>query len=160
MENITDLFFFNEKVLDNEDREIMVVELKSPRCAIGKKELQQIDEYAFTVENYPGMPRENTRYKFILVSSRLTPFIKSKMKSAREKYKVPFLYERKTDKNIEVWVVEWAELIELNRRKLGYLSSRLEVKNRSVKEKFEAEYGSIINEKVAARLTRNKVPSH
>ncbi|MDO6430585.1 ATP-binding protein [Flavitalea sp. BT771] len=156
LDNITDLFFFNEKVLDNEDREIMVVELKSPRCAIGKKELQQIDEYAFTVENYPGLPRENTRYKFILVSSRLTPYTKSKMKSSREKYKVPFLYDRKAEKNIEVWVVEWGELIELNKRKLGYLSSRLEVKNRSVKEKFEAEYGNIINEKVAARLTRNK----
>jgi len=156
LDNITDLFFLNEKVLDNEDREIMVVELKSPRCAIGKKELQQIDEYAFTVENYPGLPRENTRYKFILVSSRLTPYTKSKMKSSREKYKVPFLYDRKAEKNIEVWVVEWAELIELNKRKLGYLSSKLEVKNRNVKEKFEAEYGAIINEKVAARLTRNK----
>lgn len=156
LDNITDLFFFNEKVLDNEDREIMVVELKSPSCAIGKKELQQIDEYAFTVESYPGLPRENTRYKFILISSRLTPYTKSKMKSSREKYKVPFLYDRKAEKNIEVYVVEWAELIELNRRKLGYLSSKLEVKNRNVKEKFEAEYGSIINEKVAARLTRNK----
>jgi hypothetical protein len=63
----------NEKVLDNEDREIMVVELKSPRCAIGKKELQQIDEYAFTVESYAGLPKEKTKYKFILISSRLTP---------------------------------------------------------------------------------------
>jgi len=156
LDNITDLFFFNEKVLDNEDREIMVVELKSPQCAIGKKELQQIDEYAFTVESYPGLPRENTRYKFILVSSRLTPYAKSKLKSSREKYRMPFLYDRKADKNIEVFVIEWAELIELNKRKLGYLSSKLEVKNRSVKEKFEAEYGAIINEKVAARLTRNK----
>jgi hypothetical protein len=156
LDNITDLFFFSEKILDNEDKEIMVVELKSPRCAIGKKELQQIDEYAFTVENYPGLPRENTRYKFILISSRLTPYAKSKMKSSREKYKIPFLYDRKAEKNIEVLVIEWGELIELNKRKLGYLSSKLEIKNRSVREKFEAEYGSIINEKVAARLTRNK----
>jgi hypothetical protein len=158
LDNITDLFFLNEKVLDSEDREIMVVELKSPRCAIGKKELQQIDEYAFTVENYPGLPRENTRYKFLLVSARLTPYTKSKLRSSRERYKVPFLYDRKADKNIEVYVIEWAELIELNKRKLGYLSSKLEVKNRSVKEKFEAEYGAIINEKVAARLTRNRSP--
>jgi hypothetical protein len=156
LDNITDLFFFNEKVLDNEDKEIMVVELKSPRCAIGKKELQQIDEYAFTVENYPGLPREHTRYKFVLISSRLTQYTRSKLKSSRERYKVPFLYDRKADKNIEVFVVEWAELIELNKRKLGYLSSKLEVKNKDVREKFEAEYGSIINEKVAARLTRSK----
>ncbi|HEY4208574.1 MAG TPA: ATP-binding protein [Puia sp.] len=156
LDNITDLFFFNEKVLDNEDKEIMVVELKSPRCAIGKKELQQIDEYAFTVENYPGLPREHTRFKFVLVSSRLTPYAKSKLRSSRERYKVPFLYDRKAEKNIEVYVLEWAELIELNKRKLGYLSSKLEVKNKSVKEQFEAEYSAIVNEKVAARLTRNK----
>ena len=156
LDNITDLFFLNEKILDNEDTEIMVVELKSPKCAIGKKELQQIDEYAFTVESFPGLPKENTRYKFILISSRLTPYAKSKMRSSREKYKEPFLYDRKAEKNIDVLVMEWSELIAINRRKLGYLSSKLEVKNRSIKEKFESEYAGIINEKVSARLTKTK----
>jgi len=82
LDNITDLFFLNEKILDNEDKEIMVVELKSPRCAIGKKELQQIDDYAFTVESFPGLPKENIRYKFILISSRLNAYAKSKLKSS------------------------------------------------------------------------------
>ena len=154
--NITDLFFFNEKVLDNEDREVMVVELKSPKCAIGRKELQQIDEYAFTVESYPGLPKENIQYKLLLISSRLTPYAKSKMRSAREKYHQPFLYDRKPGKNIEVFVIEWAELMELNKRKLGYLSAKLKVKDKSVREKFETEYPGIVNEKVAARLTRMK----
>lgn len=52
--------------------------------------------------------------------------------------------------------MEWAELIEFNQRKLGYLSSKLEIKNRGVKEKFESEYATIINEKVSARLTKTK----
>jgi len=78
------------------------------------------------------------------------------MKSSREKYKEPFLYDRKAEKNIDVLVMEWSELIAINRRKLGYLSSKLEVKNKSVKEKFESEYATIINEKVSARLTKTK----
>ncbi|HEY4108697.1 ATP-binding protein [Puia sp.] len=156
IDNITDLFFFNEKVLDNEDREVMVVELKSPRCAIGKKELQQIDEYAFTVESYPGLPKENIRYKLVLISSRLTAYAKSKMRSARSTYHQPFLYDRKPGKNIEVFVMEWSELMELNKRKLGYLSAKLKVKDKSVREKFETEYPGIVNEKVSARLTRTK----
>ncbi len=156
LDNITDLFFLNEKILDNEDREIMVVELKSPKCAIGKKELQQIDDYAFTVESFPGLPKENTRYKFILISSRLTAYAKSKMRSSREKYNEPFLYDRKAEKNIDVLVMEWSELIALNRRKLDYLSTKLEIKNKSLKEKFESEYAGIINEKVSARLTKSK----
>lgn len=156
LDKITDLFFYNEKILDNEDREIMVVELKSPRCAIGKKELQQIDDYAFTVESFAGLPKENIRYKFILISSRLTAYAKSKLKSSRQKYKEPFLYDRKAEKNIDILVMEWSELIEINKRKLGYLSSKLKVKDRSVKEKFESEYPGIINEKVSARLTKNR----
>ncbi|GGA97906.1 ATP-binding protein [Puia dinghuensis] len=156
LDNITDLFFFNEKVLDNEDREVMVVELKSPKCAIGKKELQQIDEYAFTVESYPGLPRENIHYKLLLISSKLTPYAKSKMRSSRAKYHQPFLYDRKEDKNIEVWVMEWSELMEVNKRKLGYLSAKLKVKDKSVRSTFETEYPGIINEKVSARLTRTR----
>jgi hypothetical protein len=99
---------------------------------------------------------EHIRYKFILISSRLTPYAKSKLKSRREQYKEPFLYDRKADKPIDILVMEWSELLEANKRKLGYLSSKLIVKNKTVKEKFELEYPGIINEKVAARLTRNK----
>jgi hypothetical protein len=154
--NITDLFFMNEKILDNEDKEIMVVELKSPKCAIGKKEIQQIDEYAYTVEKFAGLPNEKMKYKFILISSRLTDYAKSKMNSKKEIYKEAFLYDRKTDKNIEVYIMEWSELIEINKRKLGYLSTKLKIKDKSVKEKFENEYPNIINEKLSSRLTKSK----
>jgi hypothetical protein len=78
------------------------------------------------------------------------------MKSSREKYNVPFLYDRKSEKNIEVWVIEWSELMETNKRKFGYLSSKLKIKDKNVKEKFETEYAAIVNEKVAAGLTKAK----
>ncbi len=155
-DNITDLFFLNEKILDSEAREVMIVELKSPRCSIGKKEIQQINTYAFTLEETHSLPKENIKYKFILISSKLTPYAKSQMKSKRDLYKEAFLYDKKIDKNIEVYIMEWSELIEANKRKLGYLSTKLNIKDKSVKEKFETEYPDIINEKVASRLTRTK----
>lgn len=154
LNDITDLFFFNEKVLDNGKKEIMVVELKSPKCAIGQKEISQIDKYAYTIENNSGLATEDVTYKLILVSSRLNNYAKSKMKSSREKYSVPFLYDKKTEKNIEVFIIEWSELIEMNKRKLGYLSSKLNVKDKSVKTKFEQEYGELIDTKVSAQLRK------
>jgi hypothetical protein len=151
--NITDLFFMNEKILDDEKREILVVELKSPKCAIGRKELNQINEYAYTMESYPsGLPKENVKYKLVLISSRLSGYANSTLKSARQNYDKPFLYTHKTEKDIEVYVMEWSELIELNKRKLGYLSNSLKVKDKSVKAKFEEEYPEIVDEKVSARL--------
>ncbi|WP_152378328.1 hypothetical protein [Flavobacterium haoranii] len=153
LNDITDLFFFNEKIIDSGEREIMIVELKSPKCAISEKELNQINRYAFTIEDNPAFPSEKVKYKLILISSKLTKFAKSQTKSRRDSYPDnPFLYEKKSEKNIEVYVMEWAEIIEQNNRKLGYLSNKLSVKDKNVKEKFEAEYAELIDEKISAQL--------
>jgi hypothetical protein len=153
LNDITDLFFFNEKITDSNAKEIMVVELKSPKCSISKKELNQIDDYAFTIEQHSALPSDKVKYKLILISSKLTKYAKSKVKSAREKYPdTPFLYDKKTEKNIEIYVMEWSELIEQNNRKLGYLSNKLSVKDKSVKDKFEKEYAELIDEKISAQL--------
>ncbi|MCP1994720.1 ATP-binding protein [Flavobacterium sp. HSC-61S13] len=157
LNNITDLFFLNEKINDYGEREIMVVELKSPKCAIGKKELNQIDAYAFTLEDYGALPTEKVKYKLYLISSHLSKFAKSKVKSSRQKYPdQPFLYDRKTEKNIEVYVVEWSEIIELCKRKLKYLSLQLDIKDRSVKDKFEQEYGTLMDPRIKTQLRQIK----
>jgi len=155
LNDITDLFFFNEKITDNDEREIMIVELKAPNCAISQKEIEQINRYAFTLEEHSGLPNEKVKYKLVLISSRLSKYAKSQVKSKRQAYpNKPFLFDVKTEKNIEVYVLEWAELMEQNRRKLGYLSSKLSIKDKSVKEKFEQEYSELINEKISAQLRR------
>jgi hypothetical protein len=131
----------------------MVVELKSPKCAISKKELNQIDEYAFTIEQHSALPNEKVKYKLILISSRLTKFAKSQVKSRRLNFPDNlFMYDKKTEKNIEVYVMEWSELIEQNNRKLGYLANKLDIKDKSVKIKFEKEYAELIDEKISAQL--------
>ncbi|WP_343659619.1 ATP-binding protein [Chryseobacterium sp.] len=153
LNDITDLFFYNEKITDSDEKEIMVVELKSPKCSIGLKELNQIDRYAFKLEQHSALPSDKVKYKLILVSSKLNAYSKSKVKSQRELYReTPFLFDKKTEKNIEVYVMSWAEIIEINKRKLGYLHKQLEIKDKSVKEKFEEEYPQLIDEKVNAQL--------
>ncbi|PCJ24522.1 MAG: hypothetical protein COA97_09755 [Flavobacteriales bacterium] len=155
LNDITDLFFFNEKITDNDEREIMIVELKAPNCAISQKEIEQINRYAFTLEENSGLPNEKVNYKLILISSRLTKYAKSQAKSKRKAFpNKPFLFDVKTEKNIEVYVLEWSELMEQNRRKLGYLSSKLSIKDKSVKDKFEQEYSELIDEKISSQLRR------
>lgn len=155
LNDITDLFFYNEKITDNDEREIMIVELKSPSCAISQKEINQIERYAFTVEENSALPNKKVKYKLILISSRLTKYARSQVKSKRKVYpNKPFLYDVKTEKNIEVYILEWSELIEQNRRKLGYLSSKLSIKDKTVKEKFEKEYSELIDEKISSQLRK------
>jgi len=150
--DITDLFFYNEKITGDDVKEFMVVELKAPKCSLSQKELNQIDKYAFQIEQASGLPTENTKYKLILISSDVTAFAKSKLKSAREQYSVPFMYDIKTEKNIEVYVMTWSELIEINKRKLNYLSAKLEIKDKAVGTKFEEEYPELLDDRVNAQL--------
>jgi hypothetical protein len=154
LNDITDLFFTNEKITDDGSKEYMIVELKSPKCLIGQKEMNQIDRYAFTIEKNDGLPSDKVKYKLLLISSKLNDYAKSKMESAFDKNGIPFLYDKKTKKNIEIYILSWAELIENNRRKLNYLSKHLKVKDRSVKEKFETEYSELISSKVKSVLRR------
>ena len=115
--------------------------------------MNQIDDYAFTIEQNSALPNEKVKYKLILISSRLTKYAKSQVKSRRLNFPDnPFMYDKKTEKNIEVYVMEWSELIEQNKRKLSYLANKLEVKDKSVKTKFEKEYAELVDEKISAQL--------
>jgi len=150
--DITDLFFYNEKMVGDNEKEYMIVELKAPKCNLSQKELAQIDRYAYQIESAAGLPTERTKYKLILISSDVTAFAKSKLKSARERFEKPFLYDKKTERDIEVYVMTWAELIEMNKRRLNYLSSALNVKDKDVKVKFEEEYPHLITDKINSQL--------
>lgn len=155
LNDITDLLFYNERITDSDMREIMVVELKAPKCAIGLKELNQIDRYAYTLEQNSALPTDKVKYKLILISSSLNAYAQSKVKSQRVNHKnIPFLYDKKTEKNIEIYVMTWAEIIELNKRKLSYLHHQLTVKDKSVKEKFEKEYPDLIDERIRSQLRK------
>ena len=154
LNDITDLFFFNEKPTDEGKREIMIVELKAPICAISSKEIEQINRYAFTLEQKAGLPTDKVKYKLILISSRLAAYTKSQMQSKMDAYKKPFLFDKKTGREIEVYIMEWAELIEHNKRLLGYLSEQLNIKDASAKEIFEKEYPQLITEKLSSQLKK------
>lgn len=154
LNDITDLFFLNEKITDSGEKEIMIVELKAPKCSISEKELNQINRYAFAIEEKSSLPANKVKYKLILISANLTKYTKSQLDSRRAQYDVPFLYDIKTSKNIEVYVMSWSELINQNRRKLGYLSNHLKVREKEVKETFETEYAELVDTKVNAQLRK------
>lgn len=154
LNDITDLFFTNERKLDDGSTEYMIVELKAPKCKLSQKEISQIKRYSYAVESSAPLPKHKARYKLILISADINLQAKSELKSAFAAYGVPFLLERKTDVNIEIYMMTWAELISLQRNKLNYLSQYLKVKDKSVKEKFMEEYPHLIDQKLKTVLRK------
>ncbi|HYG15584.1 MAG TPA: ATP-binding protein [Bacteroidia bacterium] len=159
LKSITDLFLYSEKILDEETREILIVELKAPKVKISKKELQQAKDYAYAIEQ-KGEFANQLYYKVLLVGSEFTPQTNSEIRgTSKDKKNNPYFYWENQDKNIEIWVMRWVDLIENTKRKLKYISSALKVKDVDVKQKFESDFEEIDIDKLSSRLQKTDLHS-
>lgn len=156
--DITDLFFYNRKKLGNSREEVVIVELKAPSCAIANKEIEQIERYRDRILDNPAFPKNKTSYKIILISSKLTKGAERKLKGAQNQNGEtdPFLYSviNEDGADVRLYIMNWADLINENRKRLSYLSESLKVKEGDVNEKFLREYPELVDEKSKNRLNK------
>jgi hypothetical protein len=61
--------------------EHLVVELKRPSVKLGKKEISQIEEYAYKVADDSRFDKERTQWTFVLIGNDLDDFAKRKCTS-------------------------------------------------------------------------------
>ena len=159
--DVTDLFLYNKKRLGNGREEVLIVELKAPSCAIANKEIEQIERYRDRILDSAAYPKDKTCYKIILISSKLSKGADRKVKGARSRNEEtdPFLYSdyKENGADIKLYIMNWAELINENRKRLSYLSESLNVKEEDVNEKFLREYPELVDEKSRNRLNKREL---
>ena len=158
IKDITDLFFYNKKKTGQNREEVFIVELKAPSCAISEKEIQQIERYRNDIVASSAYPKDRVSYKILLISSEITDTTRIKLEGVTTwlDKDTRFLYSSYNQHgyDIKLYIMEWGELIELNKMKLAYLSESLNVKPEDVGEKFEREYPQLLDEKSRNRLNQ------
>lgn len=137
--NITDLFMYSERILDEEKREVLVVELKAPRVKISPKELGQVRKYAAQIAQSSCVPND-VHFVVLLVSSEIN---KEAQMEIPGKEGNPYFLMSPKNSNVCVYVMRWADLIEKSRRRLQYLSSLLKTKDVDVVEKASKDFPEI-----------------
>jgi len=159
--DITDLFFYNKKKTGYGKEEVMIVELKRPSCAIAEKEIAQIERYRKDIIESSAYPKGKVSYKILLISSKITEGARIKLEGTETwlSNEDPFLYSKYNQHgyDIKLYVMEWGELIDVNKKKLTYLSESLPVKPEDVGEKFEREYPELLDEKSRNRLNQREL---
>jgi len=153
IKSITDLFMYSNRILDYKKREVLVVELKAPKVKISPKELGQVMKYAREIEKFGAFP-DAIRFKILLISSDINDDAKFQIKGNQKGEDNPYFYFRNEQKNIEIWVLKWAELIENVKRKLTYMSSALQIKDIDVQEKAKRDFEEIGLGKVSSTLKK------
>lgn len=155
--SITDLFIYSEKPIDEIKREVLIVELKAPKVKISPIELQQVKKYAREIEE-SSFYSEDVNFHIILISSEINKAGKYEIDAMPKPRENPYFYFQNENKNVTISVMKWAHLIEMNKRKLSYLSSKLKIKDVGVEEKIKADFDEISFDKVKSVLRNVKVP--
>lgn len=137
--NITDLFMYSERILDEEKREVLIVELKAPKVKISPKELSQARKYATQIAQSPYAPND-VKFVVLLVSSEIN---KEAQMEIPGKENNPYFLMSPKNSNVNVFVMRWADIIEKSRRKLQYLSSLLKTKDVDIVEKAKKDFPDI-----------------
>lgn len=153
IKSITDLFLYSEKILDQDKREVLIVELKAPKVKISPKELDQVMKYAQEIEEMGVFP-DRLNYKILLVSSEINKRAKFDIEGRQKGQNNPYFYFKNEQGNIEVWVIKWSSIIENVKRKLKYMSHILETKDVDVQDKAMKDFEDIDFGKTSSTLKK------
>jgi len=153
IKSITDLFLYNERVLDHKRREVLVVELKAPKVKISPKEIAQAKKYAREIEKLSSIS-SNINFKILLISSAINDDAMFEINGNQKEENNPYFFFRNENKNIEIWIMKWSDLIENNKRKLKYMANILETKDIDVQEKAKRDFEEIDFSKISSTLKK------
>jgi hypothetical protein len=107
---------------NREHREFFLVELKKPSIVIGRKELDQLEDYVNSMLRQPDFINTSTFWNFYLVSSEYDDVVRERI-TQKERSVGLFL-----DKpNHKVWVKSWAELIRDCESRLDFVQEKLRI---------------------------------
>lgn len=153
VKSITDLFMYSERILDYKRREVLIVELKAPKVKISPKEIAQVRKYAREIEKVSAFT-DNINYKILLISSDINSDAMFEINGSKKNPDNEYLFFENENKNIQIWIMRWSELIENVKRKLKYMSQILETKDIDVQEKIVRDFEGIEFNKVSSTLKK------
>lgn len=125
-----DLFLSRSSEISEVRHENLIIEIKRPSIVLGKKEYDQIDDYARTIAKEPSLNGENMHWEYYLIGDDYDDTIKSYIRNASnhgEKHKGLTMYD--PELRFKIYVRKWSDIIRVeNAHRLKYLKDRLQIK--------------------------------
>jgi hypothetical protein len=103
-------------------REFLLIELKRPSLVVGRKELDQLEDYVNAISAQPDFINTSTNWNFYLVSSEYDDVVKERI--TQENRPAGLLIDKP---NHKVWVKSWAELVRDSEGRLKFVQDQLRI---------------------------------
>ncbi len=114
-------------------REFLLVELKRPSLVVGRKELNQLEDYVTAILGQPDFVNTTTTWNFYLVSSEYDDVVKQRI--TQENRPIGLFIDKP---NHRVWVKSWAELLRDCEARLKFVQDQLliEVSDEEIEQRI------------------------
>ena len=154
VKSLTAMAFYSERKLAADLKEILCIVMFPPSIEVSQYELAQIDSYIYQLEKDNTIVKEGVRFRFHFIVSVLGDFAKSQLNSSNLNGSAPFLYKKNSQNgnDIEVYLIEWRQLVKYNKEKLSYSSTSLKMNKIDVESTFMQEYSDLLEKKNLGQL--------
>jgi hypothetical protein len=107
---------------DRQHREFLLIELKRPSLSVGRKEIDQLEDYVTAMVSQPDFVNTSTFWNFYLITSEYDDIVRERI---TQKDRPVGLFLEKP--NHRVWVKTWAELIRDCESRLDFIQEKLQI---------------------------------
>jgi Histidine kinase-, DNA gyrase B-, and HSP90-like ATPase len=130
-----------ESLGDPNHREFLLIELKRPSLVVGRKELDQLEDYVTTLLSQPDFINTPTTWNFYLVSTEYDGIVKERI--TQDGRPVGLATEKS---NYKVWVKSWSEIIRDCDSRLKFVQDnlRIEVSAEEIQDRIASLKSSVL----------------
>ena len=107
---------------DLNHREFLLIELKRPSLSVGRKELDQLEDYVTAILGQPNFVNTSNTWNFYLVTSEYDDVVKQRI--TQDGLPKGVLINKP---NHQVWVKSWAEILRDCEARLKFVQDQLQI---------------------------------
>lgn len=157
VKKLNDLFFIKERLLNDNNREIIIVFIKSPSTLINTKEAVALQRFLMDIKEGQLFPNQNYHYVVMYIGTRIESVTRT------------LIYEESDNSNnhvvkntsngltdLKAFAYEWTDLIQQNKRKMEFLHDSIKLNDLDTLSSFIQEYGESYQPSSHGRLTAEK----
>lgn len=105
----------------------LIVELKAPSITVGRKEVDQVEDYANAVLSNAAFKSDNASWDLILVVNDYDDVVRRRIKDVHRATGLVFEPPQEAGfPAVRVYVRRWSDIIDENKRRLDFVTSALE----------------------------------
>jgi hypothetical protein len=115
------------KMQEFETAQHLIIELKAPDIRLGRKELDQVEDYANVILEKPVFATDKASWDLILVGTDYDSVVENRFTEGARSQGLVLSPQAKPGKPmVRVFVRRWRDILDENRTRLRFMTSNLE----------------------------------